>query len=261
MKPRALILTGYGLNTDYELAHAFELAGAQADRIHLNDVIARPVDLRNFEILAVPGGFAFADNLGAGKVMAERLRAHLMGELLEFVADGKLVMGICNGFQVLAKLGLLPATSSYGEQEVTLTVNDAGRFEDRWVHLRSEGSKCVFIRGIDRLELPVRHAEGKFVPRDDQLLEGLKSNGQVVLRYTHPRGGPMGYPWNPNGSIDDIAAICDPSGRIFGVMPHPEAFLYRYNHPRWTREELPPEGQGLSIFKNAVDYCQQHLMS
>lgn len=259
MNPRALILTGYGLNTDHELAHAFELAGAQAERVHLNDLITRQVQLDDYQIFAVPGGFAFADDLGAGKVMAERLRTHLMAELRTFIDEGKLVIGICNGFQVLVRLGLLPALERYGSQEATLTVNDSGRFEDRWISLSSEESKCVFTQGIERLHLPVRHGEGKFVPKDGRTLRQLRINRQIVLRYVDEEGHRAGYPWNPNGSVENIAGICDGTGRVFGLMPHPEAFLYRCNHPRWTREALPHEGQGVQIFKNAVDCVRQTL--
>jgi len=260
MKPRALVLTGYGLNTDYELAHGLELAGAQAERVHLNDLVLHKVSLMDYHIFAVPGGFAFADDLGAGKVMAERMRAHLMDDLLEFIEDGKLIFSGCNGFQVIVKLGLLPGILKYGVQEATLTCNDSGRFEDRWVYLKPEkNSNCVFTRGIESLYLPVRHGEGKFVPKDEKVLKQMKANGQITLRYVDECGHAAGYPWNPNGSIESIAGISDPTGRIFGLMPHPEAHLYRYNHPRWTREQLPEEGQGLQIFKNAVEYVRREL--
>lgn len=260
MKPRALVLTGYGLNTDYELAHGFELAGAQAERVHLNDLVLQRVSLKDFQIAAVPGGFANADDLGAGKVMAERIRAHLMGDLLQFIDDGKLIFAACNGFQVIVKLGLLPGISKYGVQEATLTCNDSGRFEDRWVYMTPEkNSNCVFTQGIESLYLPVRHGEGKFVPKDDKVLKHMEANGQIALRYVDEWGCAAGYPWNPNGSFANIAGISDPTGRIFGLMPHPEAFLYRYNHPRWTREKLPEEGQGLQVFKNAVEYVKREL--
>jgi len=256
MKPRALILTGYGLNTDYELQHGFQLAGADASRVHLNDLIDGRTKLKDFQILAIPGGFAFADDLGGGKIFAQRLRTHLFDELMEFVEDDKLIFSACNGFQILVKLGMLPAISGYREQEVTLTFNNSGRFENRWVYLKvNPKSSCVFTRDIDRLlYFPVRHGEGKFVPRDEQVLSDLKSKDQIVVTYVNAQGQPDHFPWNPNGSIENIAGVCDPTGRIFGLMPHPEAFLYRYNHPRWTREDLPEEGQGLQLFKNAVAY-------
>ncbi|MBI1730756.1 phosphoribosylformylglycinamidine synthase subunit PurQ [Candidatus Acetothermia bacterium] len=256
MKPKALILTGYGLNTDYELQHGFELAGADAKRVHLNDLIDGRVNLKDFQMLAIPGGFAFADDLGGGKIFAQRLKSHLYDALMEFVESDKLIFSACNGFQILVKLGMLPATSGYGEQEVTLTFNDSGRFENRWVYLKvNPKSKCIFTRDIHSLlYFPVRHGEGKFVPRDEQVLRDLQENNQIVTTYVNADGEPDGFPWNPNGSIADVAGVCDPTGRIFGLMPHPEAFLYRYNHPRWTRENLPEEGQGLKLFKNAVAY-------
>ncbi len=270
MKVKALVLTGYGLNTDYEMQLAFELAGAQAERVHLKDIISGAAppqgQLEDFQILAIPGGFAFADDIGAGKVLATKLKVHLLDKLIRFVEDGRLILGVCNGFQVLIKLGLLPALNHYGVQEATLTFNDSGRFEDRWVYLKTvqqsngravEQSKCVFTRGIESLYLPVRHGEGKFVPRDEHVLEQLEKNGQIVLKYVDECGQEAGYPWNPNGSVKNIAGICDPTGRVFGLMPHPEAFLFKMNHPRWTREELPEEGQGLKIFKNAVEYVMR----
>jgi len=260
MKPKALILTGYGINTDLEMAYAFELVGAGAERVHLNDLIAGEAKLAKFDIFVIPGGFSFADDLGAGKVLAERLRVHLMDELLQFIKDGKLILGVCNGFQVLVKLGLLPALEHYGLQEATLTFNESGRFEDRWVHLKLEDdSVCLFTRGLERIDLPVRHAEGKFVPKDEGVLKCLNANGQVVLRYVDPEGRLGGYPWNPNGSVENIAGICDPTGRVFGLMPHPEAYLHEYHHPRWTRGDAPKESQGLQIFRNAVDYVRQVL--
>ncbi len=255
MRPRVLVLTGYGINTDLEMAYAFERAGARAERVHLNDLISGSVKLHDYEIFVLPGGFSFADDLGAGKVLAERLRAHLMDELCAFIEDGKLVLGVCNGFQALVKLGLLPALAGYGLQEATLTFNDSGRFEDRWVYLEPErDSVCVFTRGLGRIYLPVRHAEGKFVPKDEGVLKRLNAQGQVALRYVDPQGRRAGYPWNPNGSVQNIAGICDPTGRVFGLMPHPEAYVHKYHHPRWTREPVPEEGQGLQIFRNAVRY-------
>ena len=255
MKPKALILTGYGLNTEYELQHAFNLAGADADRVHINDLIDGHVSMSDYQILGIPGGFAFADDLGGGKVMAQRIKKHLFDDLLKFIEDEKLIFSACNGFQVLVKLGLLPGISQDHQQEVTLTFNDSGRFENRWVYLKvNADSPNVFTQGMDMLYLPVRHGEGKFVARDEAVLSALQDNNQIALRYSDEAGNPAEYPWNPNGSVDDIAGICDETGRIFGLMPHPEAYLYKYNHPRWTRGGVPEEGQGLQIFKNAVSY-------
>ena len=262
MNVRAIVLTGFGINCDAETEAALNRAGAQAERMHLNDVIERPAVLDSRHILAIPGGFSFGDDVASGKILANRLRYKLGGPLKKFIADRKLVIGICNGFQVMVKMGILPLFDGQLVQEVTLTHNDSGRFENRWVHLRTvPGSRCVWLKGIDRLELPVRHGEGKFVPRDNALLKRLCDNGQVALRYVTADGAPARgeCPANPNGSVDDIAGICDPSGRIFGLMPHPEAFVDRTNHPRWTRENLPEEGQGLRVFRNAVEYARQHL--
>ena len=259
-KVKALVLTGYGLNTDYEIQLAFERAGAWAERVNLNDIISAKARLEDFQIFAIPGGFAFADDIGAGKVLATKLKVHLLDKLIRFIEDGRLILGVCNGFQVLIKLGLLPALTRYGVQEATLTFNDSGRFEDRWVYLKTnKNSKCVFTKDIESLYLPVRHGEGKFIPRDEHVLKQLEENGQIVLKYVDACGQEAGYPWNPNGSIGNIAGICDPTRRVLGLMPHPEAFLFKMNHPRWTREELPEEGQGLKIFKNAVEYVKRIL--
>lgn len=264
MKPNALILTGFGINCDAETAHAFDRAGATAERIHLNDLAADPSALERFQILAVPGGFSFGDDVASGRILANRLRYRLGEALQSFVAEGKLAIGICNGFQVLVKLGMLPLLDGEFQQDVTVTHNDSGRFEDRWVALeRDPATPCAWLNGIDRVELPIRHGEGKFIPRDEATLVRLAANGQLALRYALRDGsGQAGgrYPDNPNGSTDDVAGICDPTGRIFGLMPHPEAFLDRMNHPRWTREELPEEGAGLQIFRSAVTYAEKHLV-
>jgi phosphoribosylformylglycinamidine synthase subunit PurQ / glutaminase len=194
--------------------------------------------------------------------MANRLRYRLGGPLREFIAARKLIIGICNGFQVLVKMGILPLFGDDFVQDTTLTHNDSGRFEDRWVHMAADlASKCVWTRGITAMELPVRHGEGKFLVRDESVLERLRAGGQIALRYAAAEGGPAkrAYPANPNGSLDDIAGICDSSGRILGLMPHPEAFLEGTNHPRWTREGLRPEGAGLAIFRNGVNYAAQQF--
>jgi phosphoribosylformylglycinamidine synthase subunit PurQ / glutaminase len=261
-KPRALVLTGYGINTDYETAHAFNLpaVGGEGVRVHLNDLIAAPQMLRDYQILAIPGGFSFGDDIASGKVLAVMLRARLFEPLRTFVERGRLVLGICNGFQVLVKLGLLPDLEGVCRQDVTLTFNDSGRFEDRWVYLRvNAASKCIFTMGVDRVYLPVRHGEGKFIPRDTSTLETLDARGCIAMRYVDRDGQLAGYPWNPNGSVANIAGICDTSGRVFGLMPHPEAYQHLTNHPRWTREPVPPEGMGVQIFRNAVAYVNEAL--
>jgi phosphoribosylformylglycinamidine synthase len=262
MPVNALILTGFGINCDHETARAFEMAGAKADRVHLNDLAEDPARLEHYQILAIPGGFSFGDDVASGRILANRLRYRLGGPLKEFVAAGKLAIGICNGFQVMVKMGLLPLFEGDFAQEVTLTHNNSSRYDNRWVNLKVDAaSKCVWLKDIDTLEVPVRHGEGKFIPRDDATLQRLRDAGQVVVRYALKDGSPAAgaFPANPNGSTDDIAGICDPTGRIFGLMPHPEAFLHRTNHPRWTRESLPEEGAGLRLFQNAVAFATTHL--
>ena len=274
MEVRALVLTGYGLNCDYETDFSLKLAGADSHRVHINRLIAGkdddpPVPLDDFHILVFGGGFSWADDHGAGVVMASKFRRHLGEPVRRFIADGKLIIGICNGFQCLVNLGLLPAfDSNYGERRVALTYNDSGNFIDTWVKLRiNAGSPCVFTKGITSLELPVRHGEGKFYAAQADI-DRLIGDGQVVLRYADEKGDPaLGrWPLNPNGSLQDIAGICDPSGRVFGLMPHPEAFNHFTNHPDWTLrkerslrrgERLPDrEGDGIRIFRNAVDYIR-----
>jgi phosphoribosylformylglycinamidine synthase len=264
---KALVLTGYGLNCDIETAHAFELAGAQATRVHINALIDGSVSLEDFKIMAFIGGFSWGDDHGAGVVQAVRLKTNIGWNLRRFVEHGNLIIGICNGFQCLVNLGLLPGMDGdYTRRSVALTFNDCGNFRDDWVHLAvNEQSPCIFSRGMEKLELPVRHGEGKFFTEND-ILDKLIRNHQIVLQYSHSDGSLCQgtYPANPNGSILDIAGICDPSGRIFGLMPHPEAYNHWTNHPNWSRErELIKRGKkklpdgvtpGIKIFKNAVDY-------
>ncbi len=262
MSVKALILTGFGINCDRETALAFEMAGAETDRVHLNDLAEDPARMAAYQILAIPGGFSFGDDVASGRILANRIRHRLGAPLQEFVTAGKLAIGICNGFQVMVKMGLLPLFDGDFTQEVTLTHNNAGRFDNRWVNLNVDGAtSCIWLKGMETLEVPIRHGEGKFIARDEPTLEKLRSQGQVVLRYATARGAHAEgkFPENPNGSVDDIAGICDPTGRIFGLMPHPEAFLHHTNHPRWTREVLPKEGAGLQLFKNAVQFARENL--
>jgi len=263
--PRALVLTGYGINCDWETAFAFEKAGAKARRVHINDLIDGHDKLDRYQILSFPGGFSYGDDISSGKVLANRVRTHLAEAITRFIDDGGLIIGICNGFQVVVKYGLLGSPEGpTREQGSTLTYNDSNRYEDRWVHLRPEGNGCVFTRGIQELYLPVAHGEGKFFT-DPQTLEGLEAAGCVVLRYADEEGVPAGgrFPWNPNGSLNDIAGISDPTGRLFGLMPHPERHLHFTQHPHWPRiadayrreaTPLPEEGHGMAIFRNAVTY-------
>lgn len=263
MNVQALILSGFGINCEAETQTAFERAGALATRIHLNDLIESPQLLHEHHILAIPGGFSFGDDVASGKIFANRLRFRLGGPIKEFAASGKLAIGICNGFQVMVKMGLLPLFEGEFAQEVTLTHNDSGRFEDRWVHTHIDpNTRCVWLKGIETIEMPVRHGEGKFIARDAATLDRLRENGQIALRYARPDGAPAAgqFPANPNGSIDDIAGICNPAGTILGLMPHPEAYLDRTNHPRWTRELWREEGDGLRVFRNAVKYVRANLL-
>lgn len=261
MTPKVLVLTGYGINCDMETQHAFKLAGAQAERVHLNDLIQKKKLLSDFHVLALPGGFSFGDDIASGKVLANMIRYKLGREIQEFIASENLIIGICNGFQAMVKMGLLPGFSGdYSTQEVTLTFNDSGRFEDRWVHLEAnKKSPCVFTKGIKSMYLPVRHGEGKFVVKNTKVLTRLKRGNHITFQYTDIEGDLAGYPFNPNGSVENIAGICDETGRVFGMMPHPEAFIHRTNHPGWTRKELPEMGAGFQIFRNAVEYAGKEL--
>lgn len=263
----ALVLTGYGLNCDLETAYAFELAGARAQRVHINALIDGSVRLESFQIMSFIGGFSWGDDHGAGVVQAVRMRTNIGDKLLDFIDQGNLIIGICNGFQCMVNLGLLPGLDrDYTRRSVAMTYNDCGNFRDDWVHLRVDAeSPCVFTRGLDRLELPVRHGEGKFVAEGD-VHKQLAAGRQIVVRYALPDGRPAGgaFPHNPNGSMDDVAGICDPTGRVFGLMPHPEAYNHWTNHPDWTRaREIARRGlapmpggltPGIRMFKNAVDY-------
>ena len=259
MPVKTLIIRTAGTNCDQETKFAFEKAGAEVSLLHINRVTEKPSLLDEHQILALPGGFSYGDDIAAGKILANELRTALADRLAKFVTDGKLIIGICNGFQVLAKAGLLPRL--HGDRiQATLTGNDSGRFEDRWVHLGAERSPCVFVDPGDRLYLPVAHAEGKFVA-DRKVLAALEKNGLIVVRYVGPDGARgAGYPWNPNGSLEDIAGICDPTGRIFGLMPHPERHVEPTQHPRWTREGLKPEGDGVRVFRNAVEFARRNLV-
>ena len=261
-KPKVLVLTGYGINCDYETQTAFAQAGADAKRVHINDIIDGKVSLDDYQIIAFPGGFSFGDDIGAGKVLAVKFGFSLGEALRKFVSGGNLVIGICNGFQSLTKLGVLPSTGKTDSQEATLTFNDSGRFEDRWVYLKvNEKSPSIFTKNLDRMYLPVRHGEGKFVAANEKIQSSIIRNQQVPLQYCDEQGNPtQEYPLNPNGSPMAIAGVCDPTGRIFGMMPHPEAYLFRTNHPRWTRENLPEEGIGQKIFHNAVEFARRNLM-
>ena len=264
---KALIITGFGLNCEKETAAAFRAAGATPEKVHLNDLLDGQRQLSEFHVLAFIGGFSFGDHIGAGTVFANRVKYRMRAELEAFVRDGRLVVGICNGFQTITRLGLVPAIGGkLFEQQVALAQNEQGTFRDDWILLKGNpASPCVFTKGIDLLPLPIRHGEGRFVPRDTALRKELEAQNLVCLRYADPETGEPTdkFPHNPNGSVNAIAGICDPTGRIFGLMPHPEAYLSPFNHPHWTRQKLegvlPAQGLGLQLFSNAVDFAAANL--
>jgi len=250
-KPRVLVLRGPGTNCDEETAFAWRLAGADAETWHVSRVVGSPAALDSFQVLTLPGGFSYGDDLGAGRILATRLGTVLGDALRRFREREGLVLGICNGFQVLVKAGLLPGTPEHGP--ATLTFNDSGHFESRWVGLLPSAGLCPFLLDDQPIELPVAHGEGKFLVSDSAALSALEASGQVVLRYASPDGKvASSYPANPNGSPGAVAGVCDPTGRIFGLMPHPERNVDPLHHPRWTRMGLGREGAGLRIFRNAV---------
>lgn len=261
-----LILRAAGINCDFESLHAFEVAGAdRVDHIHLNEFIGGRESLDKYDILVLSGGFSYGDDISGGKVLANELVYRLMDQIDSFVARGKLILGICNGFQVLMKMGLLPQTSP-GErrQEATVFYNDSGKFECRWVHLAiNERSPCVFTQDMpDSIYVPVANAEGKVITKSDQVLRDLQAGGHVALRYMDPKNSSgdsshVAYPWSPNGSEDAIAGLCDITGRIFGLMPHPERFIHPTQHPSWTRRPAALEPDGLYIFRNAVNFARE----
>jgi phosphoribosylformylglycinamidine synthase subunit PurQ / glutaminase len=253
MPPRVLILRAPGINRDEDAAAAIELAGGIPERVHINKIVAGDVKLADYAMLIVPGGFSYGDHLGAGRLLAVDLAHKLAEQMQRFVEDRRPVLGICNGFQVLVKAGILPG----GSFEATLTDNQSGHFECRWVRLAAEpNSRNVFTHTLEQpMEIPVAHGEGRFVIRDANLLEQLEDSGQIALRYLGDDGQSPDYPANPNGSDAAIAGVCNAYGNVLGFMPHPEDAIYPYQHPRWTREPLRGEGDGLAIFRNAIQYA------
>ena len=270
---KSIVIAGNGTNCEREVANACRLAGSDVnDIVHVAELLAGRVSLDDYHFLHLAGGFLDGDDLGSAKAGANRLRhaaisgsdEKLADQLQRFIADGKLVMGVCNGFQLMVKMGLLPAVGGdYRTQTATLSFNDSGRFEDRWCTLKVDpASPCVYTRGLDAIYLPVRHGEGKFLA-GEETLRAIEEKHLAVVRYSTPDGkdATMEYPLNPNGSQNAIAGVCDESGRLFGLMPHPEAFVHRTHHPRWTREpDLPEEGAGLLLYKNAVEFIRNELL-
>ena len=263
--PSVAVLSGFGINCEYETMAAFEFAGAETFKIHVNSIVRGHEKLLDYDILAIPGGFSFGDHLGSGRLLGNRLRFSLGDQVKSFVNSGRPVIGICNGFQVLVKMGLLPGDSGLTmTQTASLTTNDSGKYEDRWVTIElNANSPCIWTRGIQRLRVPVRHGEGKFVTNDVNLMDKWEGRGQLVARYVDPESqypasssDVLPYPTSPNQSWRNIAGVCDPTGLIFGIMPHPEAFHSTWLSPDWTRK--PPKKHGISpaiaIFRNAVEY-------
>ncbi len=274
-RPNVLVLRAPGTNCDEETAFAFEKAGAKAERVHINRLLEDAKLLDRFQVLCIPGGFSYGDDVAAGRILANQLSVKISETLRQFRDKGNLILGICNGFQVLIKSGLLMDETDQGFP-ATLTWNNSGQYEDRWVHLKSAESPCVFLNGSEQLYLPVAHAEGRFAVQNKSIYEQLNANNQLALRYsTAPQGASNGnsngnsnghtnrqsngvselpFPLNPNGSVGNVAGVCDSSGRVFGLMPHPERFIERTQHPHWTRLGDELAADGLQIFSNAVKH-------
>ena len=264
-KPRVAVLSGFGINCELETMAVFEMAGATSHRVHVNRIVSGEISLGDFDIMAVPGGFSFGDHLGSGRLMGNRLRFGLRDQVRDFVKAGKPVIGICNGFQVLVKMGLLPGDSDVSlTQTASLALNDSGQYENRWATLEFDpNSPCIWTKGISRMRVPVRHGEGKFVTDDPNLLDEWARSGQLAARYVDPvseypsaSDEVLPYPTSPNQSWRNIAGVCDPSGLVFGLMPHPEANHSTWLGATWSREDDEHgEGEGMAIFRNAVNYA------
>ena len=255
---KAMVLRAAGINCDMETEHALELAGAKAQRVHINRIIEDKSALDEYQIVVFPGGFSYGDDVAAGKILANQVVYHLHDAMRKFVNDGKLVLGTCNGFQVLVKSGILPGGDFNRKQsDVTITYNDSGKFEDRWVYLAPQTEKCVFIEPGRQIYLPVAHGKGKVVTKDEATLERLKSEGHIAFKYVDENGEEGPYPVNPNGSMESIAGLTDATGRVLGLMPHPERFVRPTQHPRWSRLQDRTAADGITMFKNAVKYVQE----
>lgn len=265
---KTLILRGPGTNCDQETAYAFELAGSETETLHLNQLLAQPSRLHDFQVLCLPGGFSFGDDLGAGRVFGFKLEQQLGEMMRQFHDEGKLILGICNGFQILLSCGLLVSPRPDGVRRATLATNDCGHFLNRWVYLETTSSKCVFLQGIQRMVMPMAHAEGKFLTDGPETTTELMAHDQLALRYVAPQPDEPSlgdWPANPNGAMLDLAGVSDPSGRILGLMPHPERHITRTQHFQWTRLAARGLGEGtawptswaqdgMGVFRNAVNY-------
>ena len=273
-KVKALVITGYGINCEEEMAAAYKLAGADAEIVHLNDIFLGKCSIHNYDILNFPGGFSFGDDLGSGKVMANKLKFKKLksgklffDDIKDFLDEGKFILGICNGFQFLVKMGLLPNTKGYFDQEVTLTRNNSAKYEDRWVHLKKNPQcETPFLKDIDIMPCPVRHGEGKLIIKNEEIKTEILEKYLNAFSYCDAEGNITSeYPKNPNGADLDCAALTDPTGQVLGMMPHPEAFLSLYNHPNWGQmkrknPKISEDGDGLKIFRNIVEYITTESM-
>lgn len=267
MQPKVIVLTGHGINGEAEMAQSFIQAGAHADLVHVEDLINQPSKLHEYQVLAFPGGFAYADNLGAGVALANRLKNNLWPDIVKFLGAGNLAFGICNGFQMMVNLGILPGfKDELGDRKIALKHNKTNRYQCRWIHVKNTANNCIWTKGLEVFPLSVGHGEGNFYT-DPETLERLKNNDQIALRYCHSDGTAANgeFPINPNGSMEDIAGICDESGRIFGLMPHPDRFLNAYSDGQWgrKREEAKRAGEqwsddsiGQKIYQNAVEFLK-----
>lgn len=255
-KPRVMILRAAGVNCEHETQYAWELAGADATIVHVNELRQRPGMLDDVQILTLPGGFSYGDDIAAGRVLGTELEVFLGDALRRFVDRGGLVLGICNGFQVLCRTGLLPAGPGANLPPATVTRNTSGKYEDRWVHLRRAAGHCPFLTHAAEYVMPVAHGEGRVMTRTTADLQRLQAAGCVALEYCAREGGPVTYPDNPNGSMGNIAGLCDPTGRVLGLMPHPERFVDPTHHPEWTSRDIPhPDGR--RIFESATDHVRR----
>ena len=272
-KVKSLIITGFGINCEEEMAAAYKIAGAESEIVHLNDILLGKKSIHNFDILNFPGGFSFGDDLGSGKVLANKMKFKklqsgklFLDDLKDFIASGKYIFGICNGFQFLVKMGLLPDVAEDFNQEVTLTKNNSAKYEDRWVWCKvNENSNSPFLTGIEKIQVPVRHGEGKLIIKNKKIEKKIIENNLNCLSYCDENGYETAeYPQNPNGSDLNCAALTNESGQVFGMMPHPEAFLSLYNHPNWGQlkrqnPKISEDGEGLQIFKNIVDKIKKEV--
>ncbi len=266
---KAVVLRAAGINCDMETEYALESAGAEAERVHINQIIKDKSALEKYQILVFPGGFSYGDDVAAGKILANQIIHHLSESVRKFIDDGKLVLGICNGFQVLVKAGILPGDGSAKQEDVTITYNDSGKFEDWWVYLSPQTERCIFIEPGRQIYLPVAHGEGKVVIRDEATLGKLKSEGHIAFKYVDKDGKEGDYPVNPNGSVDSIAGLTDVTGRVLGLMPHPERHVRLTQHPHWSRicgaqgtshkSQGTRDGDGMAMFANAVKFIQENF--